>query len=735
MFRFKTRYLLCAMAAALALPAVTQADVRLPRVISSNMVLQQDKPVVLWGWADKGEAVTVQIGDKKESTKATDKGEWQVKLPALKASSTPISIIVTGNNTLKLDNVLVGEVWLCSGQSNMEMGIKAILNADQEVKEANYPNIRLFKIPKAYNTLPQDEVPNAAGVSWDICSPETIVKSGWGGFSAAGYFFGRELHKTLGVPIGLIDSSWGGTRIEPWTPPEGFAEISTLKDISNKVALADPRTDAHKKKLEEVLKTTEAWIATARKAGVEEKVVPAMPTFPSEISPLSNHQQPTALFNSMISPIVPLSMRGAIWYQGEANHGEGKMYTEKTKALVAGWRKVFNQPDLAYYYVQIAPFQYGNENSNVLAEFWEAQAAAMTIPNTGMVVTTDISDLKDIHPKNKQEVGRRLALWALAKTYGKNDVAYSGPVYKSLTAEGGKLRVTFDYVAGGLQSRDGKPLSHFEIIDEEKGGFVPAKAEIDGSSIVLSADGVSKPVAVRFGWHKLAEPNLANKAGLPAIPFRAGNVPDRDALTLNVDEARDYQLVYDLDLSKLKNGFTYDIDNQARIAKPIERIAYFLELTAEDGKEQYVYVSMDAFTKELSKIGIPTAASKATFQQRVNNMNVVTNVANVASGTGLKGGFIEFWPNNYGPVNATNVPGADSRNYDFGDQVTNPVDGYGSMQVHNIDAKQTIFAINNWKAGSGGDLGIGNAPGTNTDWTFAKNVGKYQVKRLRVLVK
>lgn len=736
MLRLKSRHVVCALLAALFAPAAVQADVRLPHVFSSNMVLQQEKPIVVWGWANPGEAVTVQVGDAKESTKATDKGEWQVKLPAMKASNTPINVEITGTNSLKLENVLVGEVWLCSGQSNMEMGIKMAQDADKEVAAANYPNIRLFKIPKAFNTLPQADVtiPANTTVAWDVCTPETVAKNGWGGFSAAGYYFGREIHKTLNVPVGLIDSSWGGTRIEPWTPPVGFAQTPTLKDIETKVALADPRTDAHKQKLEDVLKTTEAWIDAARKAGKEEAVIPPMPAFPGELAPLNSHQQPTALYNAMISPIVPLSMRGAIWYQGESNHGEGKLYTEKTKALVAGWRSVFKQPELPFYYTLIAPYQYGNENSNIVPEFWEAQAAAMSIPNTGMVVTTDIADLKDIHPKNKQEVGRRLALWALAKTYGKSDVVYSGPVFKSLATEGSKLRVTFDMTAGGLTARDDKPLTNFEIIDGEKGGFVPATAQIDGNSVVLSADGVTKPVAVRFGWNKLAEPNLANKAGLPAVPFRAGDVPNRDSLLLNVDESRDYELVYDLDLSKTKENIEYDLNNAARITKPFDRIAYFLELTTADGKSQYAYVSMDAFTDDIGKIGFPTVASKATFQQRVTNMNVVTNVTGVASGTGLKGGFIEFWPNNYGPSNAANVPGASAQTYDFGDQMSNPVNGYGSLQIHNIDAKQTIIAINNWRAGTGGDLGIGNFSGPNPDWTFAKNAGSYTAKRLRVLV-
>jgi sialate O-acetylesterase len=410
------------------------------------------------------------------------------------------------------------------------------------------------------------------------------------------------------------------------------------------------------------------------------------------------------------------------------------LYYEKMKALIAGWRKVFGVGDFPFLYVQIAPFNYGSEPER-LGTLWEAQTEALKIPNTGMAVINDIGNLNDIHPANKQEVGRRLALWALAKTYGQKGLEYSGPVFKALALEGNALRVTFDHAAGGLVSRDGQPLNWFEVIDANEGGFVKAEARIDGSSVLLTAPGVEKPVAVRFAWNMLAEPNLANKAGLPAGSFRAGTVPKRDSLGMYVPEAKQYQLVYDFDLGKLGAEIAYTFDYRDKIKSGFDRVAYFLELRKGEGETQFVYVSMDAFTDSLDKIGVPTLKSGAQFQQRVNNLNVVSNVKGIVTGTGLRGGNIEFWPGNYGQANSAQVPNASSQVYDFGDEPAAPEDGYGSMQVHNFEARQTLFAINHWREGGKADLGIGNAATANPDWTFVGNADSWTAKRLRVFVR
>jgi sialate O-acetylesterase len=706
-----------------------RAEVRLPKVFSSHMVLQQDKPLVVWGWADPNEKLAITLSTGSLQAQANERGEWKAVLPAMKAGG-PYTLTVSGSTKVQFEDVMIGEVWLCSGQSNMEMGIGAAKDAKEEIAAANYPGIRLLKVVKSWKPEPQSDIEG----TWKACTPVTVAEGGWGGFSACGYYFGRELHKKLGVTIGLIDASWGGTRIESWTPPEGFAAVPVLKKEYELVELGDPRTASHQQRLEQILKETEQWLATARQALAKHALVPPMPTYPAELLPPHDVQHATALYNGMIHPVHPFALRGAIWYQGESNATEGMLYADRMKALIDGWRKVWGEGEFPFYFVQIAPYTYGF-NPEVIGEFWEAQAAAQKVPNVGMAVITDIGNLKDIHPANKQEVGRRLALWALAKTYGDTKLVYSGPAFKAMTIEGDKIRLTFDHVAGGLASRDSKPLDWFEMIDADEGGFVKADARIDGEAVVLSAPEVKHPVAMRFAWSMLAEPNLMNAEGLPAGAFRAGTVPKRDLLVLKVPEAKDYQLVYDLDLAKLGATITYDVDNHAKIHQPFDRIAYFLELQGADKNTQYLYVSMDAFTDALDKIGVPTAKSGANFQRNLANMNVYSNVKGIVAGAGLKGGNLEFWPNNYGPANSANVPNASAQVWDFGDEPAGAAAGYGSMQVHNHAAKQTLFALNHWTEGSRADLGIGNQAAGNPDWTFAANAGSYQAKRLRVLVR
>lgn len=708
---------------------VAHAEIRLPKVFGDHMVVQRDRPVIIWGWAQPGETLTLQLATESRQTKANEQGEWQTTLPTMKAGG-PYTLTVTGSSTVRMEDVLVGEVWLCSGQSNMEMGIGACRDAQAEIAAANHPDIRLLMVPNRWTPIPERDQEG----TWKVCSPTTVAEGGWHGFSAAGYYFGRELHRKLGVPVGLIDATWGGTRIEPWTPPEGFAAVPALEREYERVQLGDPRADRHRQRLEETLKGVDQWLAAAREALTQRTLVPAMPTYPEELLPPRDVQHATALYNGMLHPLQPFGLRGAIWYQGESNSGEGRLYTEHTKALVGGWRHVFNAPDLAFYYVQIAPYNYGG-NPEVIGEFWEAQAEAQSIPNTGMAVINDIGDLKDIHPTNKQEVGRRLALWALARTYGQSDLPCEGPAFKAMTVEGSVARLTFDHAGQGLASRDSKPLTWFEVIDADEGGFVAAEARIDGESVLVSAPGVKRPVAVRFAWSMLAEPNLMNSHGLPASAFRAGTVPKRDLLAMKITEAKEYQLVYDLDLGKMGADIVYEVDESAKIRKPFDRVAYFLELQTADRNTQFVYVSMDAFTDAAAKLGVPTLKSGIRFQQNVANLNVWSNVKGIVTGTGLAGGNIEFWPGNYGDANSAGVPNASAQVYDFGDQPSDPADGYGSMQVHNHDARQTLFAVNHWREGKGADVGIGNAPSGNPDWTFAANAGSYPVKRLRVLVR
>ncbi|HEY3914381.1 MAG TPA: sialate O-acetylesterase [Verrucomicrobiae bacterium] len=709
-------------------PFSASAEVRLPNVFADHMVLQRDMPITIWGWAQPNETLSVTLGSITAEVSANERGEWKIIFPAMKAGG-PFTLKVAGSSTLEFHDVLIGEVWLCSGQSNMEFGIGIANDAEKEIAKANDPQLRLLLVDRKWSPSPQTNI----GGEWKLCSSNTVVEGGWSGFSAAAYFFGRELRQKLGVPIGLIESSWGGTRIESWTPPEGYAATPALSNEYQLVELADPTTSQHYDRLKQVLAQEQQWLDSARTAMENHAMVPTIPAYPEELLAPHDLQNPTALYNGCIHPLIPYSIRGALWYQGESNMGEGMHYAERMMALIRGWRTLWGEGDFPFYFVQIAPYNYGGKPQTE-AELWEAQAtAAREIPNTGMAVINDIGDLKNIHPKNKQDVGHRLALLALAGTYDEKNVIASGPTFKSMEIEDSRLRVDFDH-ADGLHSRDGKPLDWFEIMDADEGGFVKADAQIDGSSVVLSALRVRHPAAMRFAWSMLAEPNLVNSAGLPTGAFRAGSVPKRDLLK-EIAEAKQYKLVYDLDLGKLGSNIRYDVDNHENIPQQFDRIAYFVELQKKGDDPVYLYVSMDAFTHDMSKIGVPTVSSHEHYQQNVANMDVFSNVQGIKTGVGMTGGNIEFWPNNYSPANGSHVPNASNDAFDFGDQPNDPENGYGSMQVHNHDAKQTLFAINHWSEGSKADIGIGNQPKGFPDWTFSSNAGTYEAKRLRILVR
>jgi sialate O-acetylesterase len=493
----------CAVSA-LGLIQSTVADVHLPHIFGDHMVLQRDKPIRVWGSAEPGEKVHVSIGKESAETAADEQRKWKVELPPLAVSAKPIEVTVEGKNTIVLHDVLVGEVWICSGQSNMQYSVSAVVHARQEIDQANHPEIRLFNVPMR----PAGEPAHDVNAAWTACTPKTVP-----GFTAVGYFFGRDLHEQLRVPIGLIESSWGGTRIEPWTPPVGFRDVPALASILDGIEKAQA---AYAESKSAALPRYVEWLAAAQEAKSKGASIPSPPEWP--VSPLATNYAPTGLYNGMIHPLVPFTIRGALWYQGESNNGEGMLYFDKMKALIDGWRSVWNEGDFPFLYVQLAPYHYGNGNPTALARIWEAQMAALTLPDTGMAVTNDIGDPKDIHPKDKQDVGKRLALWALAKTYGKQ-IVYSGPLYKSMSIDGSKIRVKFEHVGGGLVARNGKPLDWFQIAGDDK-KFVDAEAIIDGDSVLVSSPKVPKPVAVRFAFDQIAEPNLQNVEGLPASAFR-----------------------------------------------------------------------------------------------------------------------------------------------------------------------------------------------------------------------
>ena len=506
------------LALTLVATAPVHADVKLSGVFGDHMVLQQGRPIRLFGTAAPGEEVTAELAGKSASAKAGDDGRFRVELPAMDADGKALTLVVKGKNTVQLTDVLLGEVWICSGQSNMEWSVGGSLNAKEEIAAADRPTIRLFNVPG--HVAGPKPLTDARG-HWQVCTPQTV-----GGFSAAGYFFGRELQEKLDVPIGLVGTNWGGTRIEPWTPPTGFEQVPSLKDYVESIRRSDPATPEGKANNRKYLAAVENWLQRAKESVEAGKPFGAPPR--ANLQPKGGA---THIYNGMVHALVPLSVRGAIWYQGESNAADGLRYELLTEALVKGWRSVFENDDISFYWVQLANFQAPSDNpaGGGWGPVREGQRRALRIPKTGMAVIIDIGEARNIHPKNKQDVGKRLALWALAKDYGK-DVVYSGPLYKSMKVEGDTIRIAFDHVGGGLMAGKkeglkptvevpGAKLTQFAI-QAGDGTWHWADARIDGETVVVSAEGVKDPKHVRFGYQ--SNPvgiNLYNKAGLPASPF------------------------------------------------------------------------------------------------------------------------------------------------------------------------------------------------------------------------
>ena len=446
----------------LLLCGAAMAQLRLPFIIGSNMVLQRGRPVPVWGDAPAGAKVMVQFKQQQQTAVADASGKWRLELLPMEASAQPADMIITaGDTSIRLQNILVGEVWLCSGQSNMEYSMrknskfeKALRSQapENELEKAGNPLIRIFLVRTDFSK------PHPLRHDWDTAAGVPLRD-----FSAAGYFFAKELYRKLNIPIGIISSSVSGSRIEPWMP-----SVMESKDSG----------------------------------------------------------ETGKFYNTMIRPLAPFALHGFLWYQGESNCflNDTIQYTGKMQTLIQSWRSLWSNQELPFYYVQLAPFYYSRSKDGrphteqTLAEFRRAQFAALSISHTGMIITTDLVDnLEDIHPAYKWEIGRRLALLALAKEYGAKET-YSGPVFQRLKPAGNKAVLYFEHTGGGLVSSDNKPLSWFSIAGPD-GVFVPAKASIKNNTVIVSAPGIAKPAAVRFAWNEAAQPNLFNKEGLPAAPF------------------------------------------------------------------------------------------------------------------------------------------------------------------------------------------------------------------------
>ena len=453
-----------------ALCTAVNADVKMPAVFNSNMVLQRDMNTPVWGWAAPGEAITVTIAEQTKKVTAAPNGDWSVRLDPVQAGG-PYTLTVKGKNTLKFDNVLFGDVWICSGQSNMGFRLRSANNAEKEIAAANFPKIRLMTVNCVSKAVPQKDV---SVVPWAECSPQNA-----GSFSAVGYFFGRKLYQELNIPIGLINNSWGGATCEAYIEKERLAEIPEFLPVLD-----------------------------------QQRIEKQKPQYKA-----------AHLYNAMVLPLVPYGIKGAIWYQGESNAGRAWQHGMLFPVMIQNWREIWGQGDFPFYFVQLANFMAVKEEpgESDWAELRETQSKTLSLRNTGEAVIIDIGEAKDIHPKNKQDVGSRLAAMALAKDYGKK-VVWSGPRFQSLAINGNKAILSFDFVCSGLEARslDGKKdvaLKGFAIAGKDRKWYW-ADAKIDGDKVVVSSAKVANPVAVRYAWANNPVCNLYNKEGFPASPFR-----------------------------------------------------------------------------------------------------------------------------------------------------------------------------------------------------------------------
>jgi sialate O-acetylesterase len=488
------------------------AEIRLPAVIGPNMVLQRGRPVAIWGWADPKETVTVSLAGQSASDRAGQGGKWRVTLPKMDADGLTHTLLVKGSSgsTVSVENVLIGEVWLCTGPSNIQWQVKRCVNGEQEVAAADFPRIRFFSVARKLADEPQTDCRG----DWVECSPQTV-----GNVSGVGYFFARRIHGDVDVPVGLLQSFWGGSRVESWTGIESLEAEPALKPIFDWWGQARRDFDASSAK-EDYSRQLKAWQASVKQAKASGKKAPAKPKAP--FNPHSSQHRPASLFNGMIAPLTSFTIRGAITYQGLGNLLWAEYGNTLMPTMVTDWRSRWGQGDFPFGMVQPAPYPCdGRPSSGPDAYSLQRESQLLlldSLPNMGVALTMDIDDLEELHFTNKQIVGRRMADWALTSVYGRQ-IPYLGPVYKSISAEGDKIRVHFSNTTGGLETNDGRPPSHFTIAGSD-GVFHPAITTIDGQTVVVHCPDVPRPVAVRFAWSDTAVPNLFNKDGLPASLFR-----------------------------------------------------------------------------------------------------------------------------------------------------------------------------------------------------------------------
>ncbi len=491
---------------ALSIPLALTADATLPHILTEHMVIQRDQPVHIWGKASPDEAVAVTFRNSTQSTKADNLGRWSVYL-APGAAGGPFDLTVKANNTIAFKDILVGDVWVASGQSNMEFKLRQADNAQTEIAAAKYPKIRRTLLDRKVSDFPVEDAP---GQPWTDINPDNA-----GGASAVAYFFARHLQEKLGgIPIGIIESFWGGTPVEAWTSLRGIGSDPALMPIFSEWAKVQENWPTVSANYEKQLA---AWNAASEAVKAGGPTPPAKPAL-TETRP-GGAFTPAGLYNAMIAPLTPYAIKGALWYQGEtnanANPNGASLYARAFQTMIRDWRRSWGEGDFPFFYVQLANYK----ANPAWADLREAQRQTLSLANTGMAVTIDIGIPGNIHPTNKQDVGLRLALAARVVAYGEK-IEDSGPMYRQTVRESGALRVWFDHTTGGMTAKGGGALKGFEVAGADR-KFVPAEAKIEGTSVVAWSTTVANPLYVRYAWADNPDCNLYNGEGLPASPFKS----------------------------------------------------------------------------------------------------------------------------------------------------------------------------------------------------------------------
>ena len=714
--------------AAFCVAAGVCAEVKVDDCFGDNMVLQRELPVRIRGTADPGESVTVSFAGQTVTVKADDKGDWLAKLEPLQASKTPAELTVAGaNNTVTLKNILVGEVWLCTGQSNMFYSLFSKnpkylhIMSSAITATANYPLIRIASVPlRASSNLERD-----SRMTWGPVTPESIKP-----FTAVGYFFGLELQRKLDVPIGLIRTCWGGTRIEPWTNLAGFRSVPEGAKLAKFVAGRTPGTPEYEKAVGKFLADQREWFKKAEAAVERQQVPPPPPALPAEFC-AADRTVPGALYNAMIYPLTGMTVRGAIWYQGEGNLGQWFDYDWQMHALLNGWRQAFDNPDLQFYFVQIAPFRYNRDLPRNLIGLWQAQQAFADESGCGMAVINDYANPDDIHPNDKRPVGDRLARLALNRTYGRKEIACDAPRVKSWRIKDDKFVLSFDN-ASSWSTPGNRPVNGFEVAGID-GKYFPAAATINGAELEVSAPQVAMPRYLRYISANVAMGNLYNEHGLVPGPFQVRDVkPDEELAYLTTDRQG---LIYEYDLfGSAKNGLLALVkDHSGDFAdKKLSRLSYLFVAKDKQGKTHFAEVSLDPFSRDLRQVALPGSKVRQNIALPIKNIGIRTNVPNLIDGDQILSGNIEFFYTNYGPKNSKGIRNASDKVFDAGDQPATGAPGYGCIQFHS-GRGEPIVCFNNFKGGKNADFGFGICPeGQNPDWTFRRSAKNYTSLRLYV---